>query len=197
MAKSSTSIYGFSFRKSLVGVDSPAVMEFIIEDSSTVTIGDAVRIDTSGYLKRAGAGYPVGGIVVGIVDQGGINIFSPRASGTTGATLTKDDTVAVSATNTSDATRKIKAQVILSPAGYVLFYNYANDVLAQTNLFQFFDVTSTSGQIDVSTASDTSGQFQLIQLDPDGDGTTYKGLFRVMENQLALTIGNSTAIVSA
>ena len=161
MAKSSTSIYGFSLKKGLYGVENPASMDFIIEDSATITIGDPVRLDTSGYLKRSAAGEPILGICVGLVDKGGINVFSPRAAGTTGATLTPDDTVAASSTNTSDASRNLKAQVVLDPAGALLWWNDSDATLSQSSVGQHFDVGSTVGRISATTASDSNGQFQL------------------------------------
>lgn len=195
MAASSTSIYGFKFSRSLYGVDLPIAQEYIIKDSSTITLGDAVRLSTDGYLKRSATGEPILGIVVGLVDKNGINVFETgRASGTTGATLTPDDTLGVSSTNSSDATRNLKAQVLLDPAGGILFKNTASAALAATNVGQLFDVGSNSGQIDQGSASDTSGQFQLVALDPD---TTTVGLFRIMESQLPAQLGNSTAVVTA
>lgn len=113
----------------------------------------------------------------------------------TGATLTPDDTVAVSSTNQSDATRNIKAEIIVNPD--VLFYNDANGDLAATNEGQLFDTVAAGDQIDQSSASDTSGQFQLIERDPDGDGDASKGLFRIAESQLVRQIGNSTAVIGA
>lgn len=195
MAKSSTSVYGFDIARSLYGVDQPAAEEFIIKDSAAITLGDAVRLSTDGYLKRSATGEPVLGICVGLVDRNGINIFETgRTSGTTGSTLTPDDTVTVSSTNSSDATRNLKAQVILDPAGTIIFKNTASSALAQTNVGQLFDVGSNSGQIDVSSASDTSGQFQLVSFDAD---TTTTGYFRVVESQLPHQLGNSTAVITA
>ncbi len=194
MAKSSSSVYGFSLHRGLMGVENPTSFNFVIKDSSTISIGDPVRLSTDGYLKRAAAGEAVLGVVIGIVDKDGLNVFSPRAQGTTGSTLTPDDTVAVSSTNSSDATRKIKAQVVLDPAGALLFKNTASTTLAQTNVGQLFDVGSTVGQIDVSTASDSNGQFQLVALDDD---STSVGYFRLVESQLAVGIDQGTAKVSA
>lgn len=194
MAKSASTVYGFSLERSLLGVENPASFDFIIKDSSTVSIGDPVRLSTDGYLKRAAAGEAVLGHVIGLVDKDGLNVFSPRAQGTTGATLTPDDTVAVSSTNSSDATRNIKAQVVLDPAGYLIWKNTVDAALAQTNLGQLFDVGATVGQIAVGTASDTSGQYQLVALDSD---STTVGYFRIVESQLAVGIDQGTAKVSA
>lgn len=197
MAASSSSVKGFKARKSLYGIDNPAKLQFIIDDSETLTLGDAVRLDDAGLLSVVGAGNPILGILAGIVDQNGMNVFSPRASGVTGSTLTPDDTIATSSTNSTDGTRKLKGEVALDPAGVLLYYNDADGDLAQTNVGQFFDTTSAGDQISASSASDTSGQFQLIQIDPDEDGDASKGLFRIAEPQLLSQIGNSTAVISA
>lgn len=204
MAVSSTSIKGFSPTKSLIGMDMPNQLLFILENSVTVTVGDAVRLDTNGYLKRCASSDPaLIGILAGIVDQtGNQSVFNPRIATTAiaGATLTYDDTLATSSTNTSDGTRKLSGYVLMDPSGAVLYRNVASAAMTQTNVGQFFNVTSTnSGQIDFATASDTSGQFQLLSLDPDNDGNTSKGLFRIVQNQMAqnFTSYGSSAIITA
>ncbi len=194
MAKSASTVYGFSLERSILGVENPASLDYIIKDSATISIGDPVRLSTDGYLKRAAAGEPVLGIVIGLVDKNGLNVFSPRAAGTTGATLTPDDTIAVSSTNSSDASRYLKAQVVLDPAGYLIWKNVMDAAMAQTNVGQLFDVGATVGQIATGTASDTSGQFQLVNVDPD---TTTIGYFRLVESQLAVGIDVGTTKVSA
>jgi len=198
MAK--TAATGFYPRGNLLGGENtvPSI-DYIIDNSATLAIGDAVRINTAGYVVRAGVGVATCGIVVGLVDQFGTNVFSPRASGVTGATLSPDDTIATSATNTTNLTRLLKAQVQFDPGGIMLWYNQADAALAQTNLLQFFDCNAASNQITQASASDTSGTFQLIKLDPDGDGTTTKGLFRIVENELvtAVNVYNTTPVVVA
>jgi len=85
-------------------------------------------------------------------------------------------------------------EVICDPKA--LFYNDSDDTLALTNDLQLFDHNSSSDNIDVATASDTSGQMQLVQRDPDGDADASKGLFRIVESQLLTQVGNSTAIIA-
>lgn len=194
MAKSASTVYGFALHRSLLSVENPTSLDYVIKDSSTITIGDPVRLSTDGYVKRAAAGEAVLGICIGIVDKDGMNIFSPRTTGTTGATLSPDDTVAVSSTNSSDSTRMIKAQVALDPAGVLLWKNTASAALSQTQVGQLYDVGATVGQIDQSTASDTSGQFQLVGFDAV---TTTTGYFRLVESQLAVGIDQGTAKVTA
>lgn len=194
MAKTAST--GFEFRKSFYGQEHPAQQRFLIANSTTLKIGDGVRLNTAGYLVRAAAGEPTIGVLRGLVDQNGMNVFSPRASGLAGATLTPDDTLVTSSTNQSDLTRQLKADVICDPAGVCLFFNIADAALAQTNLGQMFDATN-GNQINVASASDSNGQWQLVQLDPDGDGTTTKGLFRLTECQLAVGIDQGTAKITA
>lgn len=182
MAKSSGA-KGFEFRKSLIGLEHPAIMEFLLDDSAQFTLGDAVRLDTDGLLVVSGATSTTLGILVGLVDQNGIPVASPRAQGVSGSTLSGDDTITTSSTNSTDGTRKLKGQVIVDPAGTNLYYNDANGSLAQTNLGQCFDMTSTGDQIDTGTAADGTAVFQLMQIDPDGDGDASKGLFRLNEPQ--------------
>lgn len=190
MAK--TAAKGFFLRKNLTSVDAPSSVDILLAGSTTVTIGDLVRVNTSGLLVTAASGEVVGGVLVGIVDQNGVSVFSPRATGTSGATLTGDDTVATASTNATDATKNLKGQVVLDPAGASLFYNDADGDFAQTNLFQFFDVAN-GDQVTQGSAGDANGQVQLIQLDPDGDGDASKGLFRINENQFSMGIDSATA----
>ena len=140
MAKSSGA-KGFDYRGGLLGVDaSPVNIDVLIDDSATLTLGDAVRIDADGNLDVVGAGEPILGILQGIVDQSGINVFETgRAGNTDGSTLSGDDTITLSSTNTSDSTRKLKGRVALTNSWNSKWYNDSNGTLAQTNLFQFFD----------------------------------------------------------
>jgi len=193
MAK--TAATGFYFRKGLNGLEHPATMDILLAGSATVKIGDLIRVNTSGLVVRCETGEVPGGVLVGIVDRNGINVFSPRAAGTTGATLTADDTVVTASTNATDATKNLKAQVIIDVSGQCLFYNDADSTLAQTNLFQMFDVASGS-QVTVG-GSDANGQVQLMQIDPDGDGDASKGLFRINESQFGGAIDSATAKVAA
>lgn len=190
MAK--TAAKGFFLRKNVTSVDAPSTIDILLAGSATVTIGDLVRVNTSGLLVTAASGEVVGGVLVGIVDQKGVSAFSPRAQGTSGATITGDDTITTAATNATDATLNLKGQVIIDPAGASLFYNDADATLAQTNLFQFFDVAN-GDQVTVGSASDANGQVQLIQIDPDGDGDVSKGLFRINESQFSMGIDSATA----
>lgn len=184
----------FEYKKNLLGVGSvPTPVKIPVDNSTTLKIGQAVRVNTAGYIVAAGVGNPILGIISGFIDNEGtpVNGFGYDVS-KTGHTNSGDDTVVTASDNRTRA-KKVYAEVIL-PLGGTLFYNDANDDFAQTNLMQLFDLVSTSDQIDKATASDTNGQFQLIQLDPEGDGDASKGLFMVAEPQLIRHIGNATTV---
>ncbi len=161
---------GFAYRKSLISSDEPTTLSYIINNSETISVGDAVQLDTNGHVIVGTAGEEVLGIVVGVHDTNGIAVDPD--SGTT-------DTYTVESDNETD--KKWEAKVIVSK--WALFSNDSSGTLAVTNLMQFFDLTSES-QIDQSSASDTAGQFQLVGLDPDGDADASKGLFKIAESQL-------------
>lgn len=187
----------FEYRKNLGGVPSvPTPIKVALANSTTLKRGQAVRINTAGFAVAVGVGNPVGGIVDGLVDNNNIPVNAFQYQGNTGHTNGSTDDTVTSASDNQTRTVQVFAEIIMPLEG-VLFYNDASADLAQTNLFQLFDVGSTSDQIDFTTASDSSGQFQLIQLDPDNDQDLSKGLFRVAEPQLLRQINNSAAVVSA
>ncbi len=133
---------------------------------------------------------------------GNMGVFSPRISSAAigGATLTYDDTIATASDNSSNVAKKLVGYVQLDPAGTILLRNVASGALTQANVGSFFNVSSTnSGQIDQGSASTTSGQFQLMSLDPDGDANTSKGTFRIAQNQLVTNFKsyNSSAVITA
>lgn len=196
---------GFRYRKSLISaLDQPEPIQVIIANSTTLTIGEVVRVNTSGFLVANGVSGVAMGVVAGFVDSNGINPFSLVYDTTaTGVTLAPgnpgtQDSVTTSSTNQTQAT-KMLAEVIVDPSGTTLLYNLANSTVAlsQSNLLQFFNLTSDSMQVDTNTGSNTSGVMQLIQLDPDQDGNTAKGLFKLSTNQLSDFISNGTAVRAA
>lgn len=196
MAYSSST--GFRLRGSLSGQDVGAGFDFLIADSTTIKVGDAVRLDTNGDLVLAGVGNPVLGIAVALKDQNGLNLFTPQASGLDGATLTEDDQVQTASDNTSDATKNLQAEVMMDPAGDLLWYNDADGNFTDPDdLLTLYDVLAASDQIDQSTASDSNGQFQLVKLDPDNDGDASKGLFRIAESQLGVGVDQGNALNAA
>lgn len=173
----STMPIGFELRQNLVeGSDSPKLLwgdRTIIANSVTVTLGDSVYWDTDGFIALStGQGEKVLGIVAGVTDQNGISI-APDSGTLNDYTVDSD--------NETAATKKKKVRVIVDKNAN--FLNDSNGSLAQTNIGQFFDLT-TESQIDQATASDTSGQFQLVKIDPLNDADASLGLFKIAESQL-------------
>lgn len=176
MALTSTT-KGYWPRKNMSGPDIPTAFEFIIDDSETVVLGDAVDLN-SGFLQVVDASDKVLGVVVGIVDANGIPVNHPDAD--VDGTVTGDDTYVTESDNTTD--KKVAAQVIISPD--VIYFNDADDTLTQAMVGTKFDSNSTGDNIDVATSGTTGGQFQLISIDPDDDADLSKGLFKIAESQL-------------
>jgi len=186
---------GFYYRGSLLGVhSSPMILEVILAASQTVTLGDAVRVNTSGYSVVCGATSLVAGVVKGIVDKNGMSVFSPRSSRGS-ATVSGDDTCTTASDNTT--VDQIKAQIEIALPGNSLYYNDANGDFTQSEVFKYFDLTSTGDQIDQGTGSDAAAVAQLIKIDPDGDGDASKGLFIFAETQLPGTIADAATAKNA
>lgn len=186
----------FEYRKNLVGAPSaPTPVKVRVDNSTTLKVGQMARVNTAGYAVPGGVGNPLLGQVVGLVDNKNIPVNSFQYDATkTGHTASGDDTVVTASDNRTRATA-VFAEIMVALES-ILFFNDANGDLAQTNLLQLFDLVSTSDQVDQATASDTSGQLQLVEIDPDGDGDASKGLFRVAESQL-LGYHNSNSAVNA
>lgn len=191
MAKTAST--GFIFRRSLTGQEHPAPLRFKLANSTTVKIGDLVRINTSGFLVTCSSGDAVGGVLIGIVNQDSINPFSLGADGA-GATLVPDDKVTTKSTNQTDATF-LQGEIVLDPGTTCLFENTADTGFTVSNLLQMFDAAN-GNQITTGSASDANGQMQLIQIDPDGTGSTTKGLFRINENQYGNGLDSATSKVA-
>jgi hypothetical protein len=170
-----------------------------VANSTTIRIGDLVRVNTGGFVVPAATGEVVAGVCTGFVDENGKNILGQGLTNTTGHTPTGDDTVATASNNQTRASF-VQAQVVIDVSGQILWKNKADSALAQTNLFQFFDVAS-GRQVTVGSAGDANGQVQLIQLDPDATGgasaDTTMGLFRLNETQFNAGVDTATAKIAA
>lgn len=193
MAK--TAATGFTYFGSLTGSSATPIPEEIrAGDTQTIRIGDLVRVNTSGVVVACASGAVPAGVCVGLVDQNGINVLGQGVTNNTGATLSGDDTVTTASDNSSRV-NYVKVQVVIDVVGDILWLNDADATLAQTNLFQMFDVAS-GRQVTVG-GSEANGQVQLMRLDPEATGgataDASKGLFRISENQFGLGIDSATA----
>lgn len=193
---------GFRYWKSLSGnMAAPTPLPFRIANSTTLRVGDAVRVNTAGFLVTAGVGAAIAGVLQGFADENSINPFSLGYGSRTGSTLTGDDTLATSSTNQTRADYVV-GLVIIDPVGDILWQNDADADQALTNLFQFFDSDSTGRQITQSTAGDANGQWQLILWDPRGisfepnnpvAADASQGAYRINENQFSGGLDSATA----
>jgi len=166
---------GFFYRKSLISADEPTIFDFIIDNSEAVRVGDAVDLN-SGFIQVVDAGDDVLGVIRGIVDQNGLAVNHADAD----IDGTVNDDVSYTAASDNQTDKQVRVQCIVSP--FALFYNDADSDLTQAEVGTFFDTTATGDQI--TGTGTTSGQFQLISTDPDGDGDASKGLFKISETQL-------------
>lgn len=168
---------GFYYRKHMHGLTTGAVAEFIIDNSETITIGDAVDLN-AGFIQAVDAGDDVLGIVVGIVDKHGVNVDGQHAD-IDGTVSGSGNSLTYAAASDNQTDKQVKAVVMMDP--FSLFYNDADSGLTQAEVGTFFDTTAAGDQI--TGTGTTSGAFQLVELDPDGDGDDSKGLFRIAEWQ--------------
>lgn len=187
---------GFRYYGSISGMTTtPVPMLIRVANSSTIRLGDLVRINTGGFVVPCATGEVVGGVCVQLTDENGVNILGQGITNDTGSTLTGDDTVATSSSNQTRA-NYVQAAVVMDVCGDILWLNKADAALTATNRFQFFDVAS-GRQVTVGGASDANGQVQLMRLDPEATGgaaaDTTKGLFRINENQFSMGIDSATA----
>jgi hypothetical protein len=131
----------------------------VIGDNSAVfNYADAVFIDTDGFLDTATTSSKIMGFCI--------------ASGP--LTMTSDnETVAM-----------VCPQYVYSDNVQVI-YPAASSVFSQTLVGSYFVFSgTTSGAFTMNiTNSDTVGQFQLLGFNPDNDGTTTDGVFRVALDQ--------------
>lgn len=186
----------------MLGIPSePVTTKVRLDNSATLTIGDLVRVNTSGFLELAINTEVCAGVLTGFSDNsgdaksGGINPLSTFYVNDTGATLTPDDTVVTASNNTTRA-KYLLGEVQLDPAGIALYYNDADGDFTVANLFQFFDVVAGADQVSQSSASDANGQVQLIEIDPDNDGDASKGLFRLNETVFNAGVDTATAKIT-
>ncbi|QGH72317.1 MAG: hypothetical protein [Podoviridae sp. ctg2L5] len=168
---------GFYFRKNMEGDAShPPYADFIIGNSKTITLGDAITL-SGGYAQAASTNGRVVGVAVAIVDKNGLPVHGFSSHADHDGTVTGDDTFVSASDNATD--KMVKVRVMMARSGD-LYYNDADADLAQANIGSYFDMNSGADEIDVATAT-TSGVWQLVEIDPDNDSDASKGLFRVAE----------------
>lgn len=196
MAK--TSQYGFDYRRHLSpNVSTPATLEVILANSAgPLTLGDAVTY-ASGYLNGAAIDTGILGILVGLVDATGLNIFERGA--TANGTKSGDDTYTAASNN--QTVDQVKGVVFVDQMA--LYRGIADGTLAQSDVGTWFNGKVSDGTYVDSIATSGKGawsvgtqQFQLIELLPttlDGTVVSTHGLFRIGRSVLLndVTVGTS------
>ena len=173
-----TSSKGFLYRGSMISPSEPVVQSFIIDNSKTITIGDAITLAAGFATVSAGVGGDnIAGICVGIVDASGIPVWQEGAD--VDGTLTGDDTYASAADNQTD--KKCKVQVV--PTTTALWYNEADSTLAQAEEGLYFDLTNTGDQV-TGTGNATKATMQLVKMlsTASGPNSFGEGLFKIAES---------------
>ncbi len=192
---------GFYYKRNINAVlDAPDPLQVRLADSVTLTIGQMVRINTSGYAAIGSISGPVLGVCVGFADDNGINPYSliydtSVANVTLAGTNGANDKITASSNNQTNS-HYMLAMVAIDPGGSILYQNKTNGTLTQANVGQFANLTATADQVDTATFSDTTGVVQCLAINPNGDDATV-GLFRIATSQLLSQVGNSTAVRSA
>lgn len=162
---------GFNFKKHLLGADNPAMAKFIIANSQTITVGDAVKM-ASGFVQVCGANDRPMGIVAGIVDKNGIDLNSTVADNFDGTFTRSTNTYVATSDNQTD--KQVAVLVIADP--YAVFENVADAAMTTAMIGQHFSLVDEDA-IDGDTNAATVGEFVLWDL-PDADDLT-KGLFSI------------------
>ena len=167
----------FDFVKHLLGADSPITTKAIIASSETITVGDAVK-NSSGYIAACDANDRILGIVVGIVDQNGIDLDNTSADNFDGTWTKSTKTYIASADNATD--KKVSVLVAMDP--YAVFENEADADLTAAMRFSFFSLVDED-QVDGDTNSATVGEMMLWELDPREREDAAFGGFRLVSWQ--------------
>jgi len=147
------------------------VLPILMDDSATIVLGDVVTVNSDGHVALVtSSDEKIAGIAVGFVDRNGKHVAFD-----TGYL----DRVTADSDNTTDEYVRVQVDV-----GREIWFQMDGDAsLAQTNLFQYFDLNN-SYQVDVGDASDSNGAVQLIKLDPEGVSDASMGLYRIADHQL-------------
>jgi len=142
----------------------------LMGNTVTFVMGDLVTVDSDGLLQLiTSSDEKVCGVVKGFVAKNGESVSFLSGY---------DDRVTTASDNSTVAMNK----AIVDVGREIWFQMDADASLAQTNLFQYFDMNN-SYQVDVADASDSNGAVQLIKLDPEGVSDASMGLYRIADHQ--------------
>lgn len=172
----------FTYAGQLNGAENPVVIDVLVANSKTVTVGGAVLLDAfsdGGGVENASAGSLVLGICIGLY-QNGIPVENLPAGSYSGTYTASTQAYASAADNTT--VDKIVAKII--PDDMALFKNDTAGDLANADLFKCFDLTSAT-QVANQNGADTAGAFQLVAIDPNDASL---GTFRIRESEFGYAV---------
>lgn len=158
---------------------------FIITNSSTIVLGDMVVL-TSGFATRVAAGANrMVGAVIGFYDRNGLPLDANSATtvtGTRSGTAGSFGSESYAAASDNQTVDKVMVMVDCNPMLEYLDTAVSGVTLAQSNVGQYCNVTANANHADGSGLSNTYGSLQLVltKIDPVNDGSTAKGIFKIV-----------------
>jgi hypothetical protein len=176
---------GFAFRKNLDGCSAvPTLIRAIGKNSVIFTVGDVVRINTSGNFDLSTTTEQLFGVVQTVVDKNGLPV-TPDTGSTNTWTMS----------GTNDSVNLYEVAVI--PAfGHYAFSCDSDTTIEAASLGKYFALNSTSDGVVTSGESATLGALdcQLIGIDPNDNADVSMGLYRFVNTQVAqLTLSDQDA----
>lgn len=177
---------GATFVKNLAGRTSGIVNSIIIGDTVTMTVGDFVQVNTSGYLGLATAGSTIIGVVVGIIDQNGINMDQSKYSLAQATWTSSTKTVVTGAANSTGD--QVRALVDIDPfsvwsvepdaaIGTTTSSGSSDQLGSYTDLIDEDEVDENNG----GNAFNVKAQLFIWGLDPENSA---RGLYSIAEHQI-------------
>ena len=170
---------GFQFKYNLAGRTSGIQRSFIIAASTTITVGDMVKL-TNGLVALAGANAPIMGVVVGLTDKEGIDLLSTRRTFAQAVYTESTRTVVTGdANHTGD---QVRAIIDVDPLSVWSGETDNASTDAESRLAGCYtDIVAASDQADDDTAATTQGQLFIWGVDPENSGNN---LYSIAEHQL-------------
>jgi hypothetical protein len=176
---------GFTFKYNLHGTSSGAVRQIIIASSQTISVGDLVLINNSGFVSVATAGNPIFGVVVALVDVNGVDMENSRVT-KDGTYTASTRTYVASASNQTGA----KFSAVVNSDKNAVWSAQPDAAIGTTTssgnsafLGSYTDIIS-AGQPDENNAGNsfaTAAQLFIHGVDPDN---TAHGLYSIKESML-------------
>lgn len=170
---------GAKFKYNLAGRTSGIIRSIILDNSITVTIGDFVHTN-GGFCDIAAAGETLLGVVVGIVDQDGINMDESKYSLAQASWTSSTHTVTTGAANTTGD--KVRALVDIDP--FSVWSCEPDDTIGTTtgsNLQGYYTDLIDEDEVDETDASTAVAQLYIWGVDPE-DST--RGLYSIAEHEI-------------